>query len=365
MSGLGIYIHVPFCGRKCSYCSFYSLPYDKNSAEGYVDAVLRNLEFYGDISQITDTVYFGGGTPSLLSGAQIGSIVCAVRQNFRLTENAEITLEANPNTLTTERLKEYARAGVNRLSIGVQSLNDDELRFLGRTHTAGRAEKAVLDACDAGFGNISCDLMLALPNQTKNSLSATVERLAKLPIQHVSAYILKIEEGTPFAHSGVSELLPDDDETADLYLRAVELLEENGFKQYEISNFALDGFESRHNSRYWKCLDYIGIGPSAHSCSGGIRFAAESDIQRFIGSPTQPVYITDENPLGIEERAMLKLRLTEGINLGEFGERRLTVERKLPSLIENGYIRRNGENIALTPKGFLVSNAVIGTLIFE
>lgn len=365
MTELGLYFHVPFCGKKCRYCGFYSIPYNKNSADGFVDAVLRNLEFYGDRSRITDTVYFGGGTPSLLSAEQIGSILGSVCKNFDLSVDAEITLEANPNTLTPQRLAELRNAGINRLSIGIQSFNDDELQFLGRAHSAERAKKSVLDAHSAGFDNISCDLMLGIPMQTRDSLSTSVKELSELPVTHVSSYILKVEEGTPFAGSGVEELLPDEDETAELYLDSVRLLEECGFRQYEVSNFARSGFESRHNSRYWKCLDYIGIGPSAHSCNGGIRFAVESDIDRFIASDIQPTCITDDAPLSFEERAMLRLRLKEGLDLNECGQRRSSVEAKLPPLIREGYIQMDGERISLTPKGFLVSNSVISCLIFE
>lgn len=364
MTELGLYFHVPFCGRKCRYCAFYSIPYTKNSAEGYVSAVLRNIEFYGDVSRPTDTVYFGGGTPSLLSGSDISRIMKGIRESFCLTDDAEVTLEANPNTLTPKKLAELRCCGVNRLSIGVQSMNNDELSFLGRSHSAERAEKAVEDAKNAGFTNISCDLMLALPMQTPKTLGHSVRKLASLPIQHVSAYILKVEEGTPFETEGVSELLPDEDGAAELYLETVRLLAEYGFEQYEVSNFAKRGFKSRHNSRYWKCLDYIGIGPSAHSCSGGVRFVAESDVQRFIDSEHQPVTITDEHPLGFEERAMLRLRLTEGLDLGKCGDRRVDIERKLPRLISEGYLLRNENNIALTPKGFLMSNSVIAYLIF-
>ena len=187
MSTLGIYIHVPFCGKKCGYCDFYSVCYNKEQAELYVSAVLRTLRRRSDHSRTTDTLYFGGGTPSLLTAAQIGSIVTEVRRSFELSPDAEITLEANPNTLTAEKLAELRKAGVNRLSVGVQSMNESELRLLGRSHTVSRAEKAVLDSAAAGFDNISCDLMLGLPEQSAESLEYSIERLTALPIQHISA----------------------------------------------------------------------------------------------------------------------------------------------------------------------------------
>lgn len=360
---LGIYIHVPFCGKKCSYCSFYSESYSKGKTEKYIDAVIRNLQHYSDKSRPADTIYFGGGTPSLLSAAQIEKIINETDKRFSLDSNAEITIEANPCTLTSEKLRDYRNTGINRLSIGVQSLRNDELEFLGRTHNAQRAIKAVEDAANAGFENISCDLMIALPHQDSDSLSESISCLARLPIKHVSAYILKAEEGTPFY--GIKDLLPDGDETAELYLETVKLLEENDFLQYEISNFAVKGFESRHNSRYWKLEDYIGIGPSAHSCCGGKRFAAECSLDEFISHPIQPVTVTDDSPCGFDENVMLRLRLREGLDISSLGSRRTAIEKKIPGLIKAGYAEFNGEILSLTPKGFLMSNSVISYLIYE
>lgn len=365
MSSLGIYVHVPFCGKKCSYCDFYSVSYLRASVNAYTNAVMRNLRHYSDISRITDTVYFGGGTPSLLSPEQISDILSALRSNFDLSPNAEITLEANPNTLTPQKLTELRKIGINRLSIGVQSLSDGELRFLGRTHSAERAVKAVTDAYSAGFENISCDLMLGIPKQTADSLERFIDGLAELPIKHISAYILKTEEGTPFDCDAIRSILPDEDETADMYLKMVGLLEKHGFQQYEISNFAKKGFESRHNCRYWKCLDYVGIGPSAHSCCYGKRFAAERDLSAFIGNDVQPTYITDDDPCGFEERSMLRMRLKEGLDVSQTGSHRANIEKKIPGLINAGYAVFDGHFLSLTPKGFLVSNSVIEYLIFS
>lgn len=326
---------------------------------------MRNIRHYADKSCIVDTVYFGGGTPSLLTAGQIFSIMNELKDSFSLADNTEVTLEANPNTVTPQKLSELKNAGINRLSLGVQSLDNSELRLLGRTHTAERAVKAVYDAYNAGFENISCDLMIAIPNQTAESLERSVTELAVLPIQHVSAYILKIEEGTPFCTNGITQSCPNDDEAADLYLKMVRLLEDYGFMQYEVSNFAKNGFESRHNCRYWKCSDYIGIGPSAHSCFGGKRFSVKSDIDAFIESSVQPVYITDEAPCGFEERSMLRLRLKEGLDLTETGSHKEKIEKKIPGLLKAGYAEFDGRFLSLTPQGFLVSNSVIEYLIFE
>ncbi len=360
----GLYIHVPFCGKKCRYCDFYSISYNKNLVEEYAKAVIRNIQHYSDKSRILDTVYFGGGTPSLISTEYISQFMAEIRGNFNLSENAEITLEANPNTLTSEKLWELRKIGINRLSIGVQSMNDDELKFLGRTHTAERAVKAVYEAKNAGFDNISCDLMIALPNQSAVGLISSIDKMADLPIQHISAYILKIEEGTAFDCPEIRNIVPDEDESAELYMVMVNRLREKGFYQYEVSNFAKNGYESRHNSRYWKCLDYIGIGPSAHSCYNGKRFAVNPDLQGFIESSVQQTVITDESPCGFEEYAMLRLRLAEGYNLNDFPDRKNEIIKKLPPLLKAEYITYNGEKIALTEKGFLMSNSVIEYLIF-
>lgn len=361
---LGLYIHVPFCGKKCRYCDFYSLGYNKKSVEAYAEAVLRNIRYYSDKKTILETVYFGGGTPSLIPTEYISWFMTEIRNCFNLSENAEITLEANPNTLTVEKLSELRKIGINRLSIGAQSMNNDELKFLGRTHTAERAVKAVYDARNAGFDNISCDLMIALPHQTAEGLIASIDAMAQLPIQHISAYILKIEDGTAFDCTEIREIVPDEDTSAELYMTMVSRLRENGFYQYEVSNFAKNGYESRHNVRYWKCLDYIGIGPSAHSCYNGKRFAVNSDLQGFIDSPVQQTEITDESPCGFEEYAMLRLRLVEGYNLNDFPDRKNEIVKKIPPLLNAEYITYDGEKIALTEKGFLMSNSVIEYLIF-
>lgn len=364
MNTLGIYIHVPFCARKCSYCDFYSVCYTKAQAELYCEAVLRNIRHYADKSTVVDTVYFGGGTPTLLTHEHIFSFIDEIRKCFTLADNAEITIEANPNTLSPDRLKKLRETGINRLSIGVQSMNNDELKFLGRTHSAERAEKAVLDAVSAGFDNISCDLMIALPEQSGDSLRNSINILTSLPVTHISAYILKIEENTPFNRPEIRNIMPDDDITAELYLNMVELLNKKDFAQYEVSNFAKHGFESRHNCRYWKCLDYLGIGSSAHSCYKGRRFAVKPDLQAFITSDVQPVEITDNSPCGFEEYAMLRLRLAEGLNLSDVENHRGELVKKITPLEKAGYIKFDGENISLTARGFLVSNSVIEYLIF-
>lgn len=347
----GLYIHVPFCVRKCRYCDFYSVT-ELSLTEKYTMAVIRNIEAVRDTF---DTVYFGGGTPSLLTAEQIYRILSAAE----ICSGAEISMECNPNSVTSEYLKDLFRSGVNRLSFGVQSFNDTELLSLGRLHSSAEALAAVYSAEKAGFENISADLMLAVGGQTMKSLSRSLETAANLPLKHISAYMLKIEEGTPL--SGDAEYcksIPDDDETADMYLYAVEYLASRGFEQYEISNFAKVGFECKHNLKYWRGEEYYGIGPAAHSFADGERRYCPKDIQSFLSAPIQEnVFIEyggDPN-----ERAILTLRLTkEGLDLSEYPKAAKPAE----ILIKNGFLKNENGFLRLTPKGCLVSNSVIASL---
>lgn len=357
----GLYIHVPFCAKKCPYCDFYSENYSKKQVEAYIDAVCRNISRYGNNKNIfIDTVYFGGGTPSLLTPYQIEKIMTQCHESFKLAPDTEVTVECNPNTITLERMTGYLTAGINRISIGVQSLNDDELIFLGRKHDSKKAEKAVYIASEAGFKNISCDIMIALPNQTENNLAETINNLAELPVNHISSYILKAEENTPFYTSEIISKLPDDEKTADLYLAAVKLLEENNFMQYEISNFSKTGFQSRHNNKYWNCEEYIGIGPAAHSYFNGKRYAVEINLEKFCNDEFQEEIITDPNPGEADEVIMLALRLKQGISLKEFPVKNNNI---IKSLIKANYVRIEKDRLFLTPNGFIVSNAVIGKVL--
>ncbi len=355
MSNIGLYVHVPFCLSKCPYCDFYSVKYSRSLAADYTKAVIRNLGQYGDTF---DTVYFGGGTPILMWEG-----VCEILKSVKIADGAEITLEANPCVTTEQALCGLREAGVNRISFGVQSLSPSELVFLGRRHSAEQAENAILLAHKAGFTNISADIMLGLEGQTKESLKYTIERLSELPITHVSAYMLKIEEGTPFAARKLN--LPDEETVSELYLYAVSLLEEKCFMQYEISNFAKEGYECQHNLKYWRCKEYLGIGAAAHSYYGGKRFCTERDIEGFTSSEIQQITVTDDNPGGFEEYAMLRLRLSEGLSFSDcesFGVSREEVLKRCMK-IPDGLILQTEKEISLTPQGFLVSNAVIGKIL--
>lgn len=345
----GLYIHVPFCRRKCPYCDFYSTGYSEELAGQYAEAVIRNLRYY---DERYDTVYFGGGTPILLA-----EHIPGILSEVSMERGAEITVECNPIEMNGETLKMLYDCGVNRLSVGVQSAADSELRSLGRTHTFEQAREVILTANRVGFCDISVDVMLGTPGQTAETLGHTINELGKLPLTHVSSYMLKIEPNTVFGKKP-PENLPDDDTTAELYLKAVQSLEEQGFIQYEISSFARNGMKSRHNLKYWRREEYLGIGAAAHSFYRGRRFAVKRDLREFIESEHQIEITTDDEINELEERIMLGLRLTEGIS-EELWKR---VEGVLPLIPKHYYNIENGR-LSLTAEGFLVSNEIISTLL--
>lgn len=361
----GLYIHIPFCARKCPYCDFYSLPFGKTLAESYVGAIECNIRAFAAKGVSIDTVYFGGGTPSLLSSQQVQSILAATFESFEV-KNAEITLEANPCTVSYDKLCRYREAGVNRLSFGVQSAIDSELKRLGRLHDFKTAQRAVFDAAKAGFDNISCDVMLAAADQTFESLQESVAALTSLPVQHISAYMLKIEQGTPYDCDEIRNAAADDELAGSMYLQTVAQLENAGFAQYEISNFAKQGFESRHNLKYWTGESYIGIGASAHSFFDGKRYYCPNDVNAFVSSQKQVKLTEDENPDSLQEYLMLTLRLNNGISLErvkQLGGNSEKLAQKAGLYAGAGLCRLAGDSLSLTPQGFLVSNSLISELI--
>jgi len=362
---LGLYIHVPFCAVKCPYCDFYSVSYSKKNENLYTDAVIRNLIKYSQLchDRTIDTIYFGGGTPSLISPKSIKKILVSTFHHFNVENSAEISMEANPNTINDKRCFEWISAGINRLSIGIQSFQNDELKNLGRKHTAEQAVNAVNDAVNEGFENISCDLMLGAAGQNCDTLSQTLETAVSLPVKHISAYMLKIEEGTPFDCDEIIQKLPDDDTFADMYLKTVETFEKHGFMQYEISNFAKLGFESLHNLKYWHCEEYIGIAPSAHSYFNGKRYKVPSDLGNFLNNEYQTEILTDETAGDFKERAMLMLRLKSGLDFDICGDRKDEIIKKSEILCKNGLAEMNHKKVWLTPQGFLISNQIIEYLV--
>ena len=349
MSDRGLYIHVPFCVQKCPYCDFYSAAGAGDLRQDYARAVVRNLRHY---PEQFDTVYFGGGTPNLIA-EYMADILSAVNA----APGAEISAECNPASADTGTLRAMRSAGINRISAGVQSLQDGELKKLGRLHDSAQAEELILAAKEAGFDSISADVMLGIPGQTSESLADTIERLAGLPVQHISAYMLTLEPETPFGKNPPPDMA-DDEKMADLYALCQELCEKHGFAQYEISNFAREGFRCRHNLKYWRDEEYLGIGPAAHSFYGGKRFAVPRSLRGFIDSERQPVEITDDCPGDYDERVMMGLRISEGIP----EELYKPIESAL-RLIPAEYYRLANGRLRLTGKGFPVYNYIVSLLL--
>lgn len=363
MKNIGIYLHIPFCKSKCDYCDFYSLVGKEDMFEQYTQSLISSLQKWGEKLGISaDTLYFGGGTPSLLSPEQIGRIIKTARENFSLTD-AEITLECNPSTIYDGFFERVSECGVNRISLGLQSANADERSTLGRKATPQQAEFAVRSAQKSGIDNISLDLMLALPNQTEKSLINSIDFCENVGAKHISAYILKPEQGTPFAKRTSEH--PSEDFEADMYLFACEQIEKRGYKQYEISNFSKAGFESRHNLKYWQGEEYLGLGPAAHSFIDGKRMFFERDLCAFING-AEPVF--DSLGGDFEEFCMLRLRLAEGLKdedvVKKFGHSIPSkIFEKAKNLQKHGLLTCDEHSIRLTKQGFLLSNSVISSLI--
>lgn len=365
MSERGLYLHVPFCDGKCPYCDFYSLRGSEEQMDAYVEAMERAMRSGATACDSITSVYFGGGTPNLLGADRLARLLRAVREYFPLSPDAEITLEANPTHVEEAFFAQVRRAGFHRLSLGMQSANADELALLGRRHSTKDVSRAVDAARKAGFDNLSLDLMLGLPGSGRHSLLRSIDFACGLGPEHLSAYILKVEEGTPFAARGV--LLPGDDEAAEQYLFLVQELARRGYAQYEISNFARPGRESRHNLLYWRCREYLGFGPGAHSFWQGKRFFYPRDLEGFLrGDP--PV----EDGIGgdFAEYAMLALRLTEGLQragcadrFGPAGEAAFARVRQRAASCPPELLRVDEDRVSFTPQGFLVSNALLLRLL--
>ena len=366
----GIYIHVPFCIRKCPYCDFYSVASSEDLRKEYLLALRNQILSFDRVA--ADTVYFGGGTPSLLSPEEIAGIIALLRDRFDIEDGAEITMECNPATAGTAEFRGFLDAGVNRLSLGCQSFQEKTLMSLGRLHSAEEAKAAVRDAREAGFANISVDLMLGIPFETSEIAERDALAAAELEVQHVSAYLLRICEGPPFAE-GVPGI-PDDDLQAECYRRFCGVMDAAGYRQYEISNFALPGYESRHNLKYWQCGQWLGFGPGAHMSDSVRRHSFVPDIRSFIDAfrggpvPDPLSLMKDEGTVDAEEYIITSLRTSSGLDAGVLRERfgsSLTSEQIsfLARCRNAGLAETEGEHIRLTREGFLVSNSILSELI--
>lgn len=380
---LGLYVHIPFCVRKCAYCDFYSIGgAGSDTVEAYVSSLCAEISAAATDAdgRTLTSIFFGGGTPSYLSPDAIGRVMESIRCGFAIADDAEITLETNPGTVTRESLAELRRIGVNRLSIGVQSFDDRELAALGRIHTADEAETCIRAARDAGFRNISIDLMYAIPHQNRESFARSLRRAVSLGVDHISAYSLIIEPGTRFWPDGgeFRGLLPGEDAELEIYRDTVSFLSENGYGHYEISNYAHKGCECRHNMLYWSCDDYIGVGAAASSYFAGVRYKNAEDICEYIAAlesgarhPACPCEREKISPEEAErEYIMLSLRTSGGIRTDEFRHRfgvgfyekyGESVERL--RRLSSGLIEVGKDALCLTDEGMYLSNSVIGSLI--
>ena len=372
---LGIYVHIPFCASKCEYCDFYSLRDQPESVmDSYLDAVCRHIQETGALAPeyVVDTVYFGGGTPTHFGAEGLAEILTQIRRSFDVSDSAEITFEANPESVTDALLKRLRAEGFNRVSLGIQCDDDEILARIGRPHTYEQAVNAYDRIRHVGFQNVSVDLMYGLPGQSLGAWQQTLENVLTLHPEHISCYGLKVEEGTPLYGYQAYADLADDDTQADMYLSAVEILKEHGYRQYEISNFARRGKVSRHNLKYWMGMEYIGFGPDASSDFAGKRYSYVRSLPEYIaGIRNGGQIIRELNQIPTRERAgeyvMMRLRTIGGINRQEYESAFLLpfdpLEKLLQMNEQHGLARFDNGRWHLTPRGFLVSNSIISDLL--
>ena len=376
---LGLYIHIPFCVKKCAYCDFLSWKGSDEEREAYVQALEKEISSYSEFAKDyrVSTVFFGGGTPSVLEGEQTERILKKIRDTFRVEKDAEITLEMNPGTAQKEKLLLYRELGINRLSIGLQSVKNENLKLLGRIHTYGDFLDSYRMAREAGFDNISADLISSLPGQTLEEWKEELEILQETPLEHISVYQLIIEKGTEFyeKYGEHEELLPDEETSREIYLWTGKYLKEHGFEQYEISNYARPSRKSRHNLRYWERKDYLGLGLGAASMIHNIRMSNTRDWEKYIEGSQNPKRLREEvefleEPRQMEEFMFLGLRKTEGVSRKEFRrifgrDLDMVYEKALQKHLENGMLEASKDRIRLSQAGILVSNKVLSDFIFD
>lgn len=373
----GIYIHIPFCVKKCSYCAFLSGPAGPEVRQEYVNHLIEEIRLRSREVPEADTIYFGGGTPSLLTPEQIGEILEEVRSAFRITEDAEVTLEANPGTLTAESLEGYRKTGINRLSMGVQSMDDRRLRYLGRIHTAEEVRRDVKMAREAGFRNINLDLIFAIPGTDVSDAMEDLEAIAALEPEHISFYSLQLEEGTSFFRdfeAGKLREVPDETDR-EMYHRGIRALREKGYRHYEISNFARPGCESRHNSKYWNMSEYVGLGLGASSYTGHRRTVNETDLKTYSemldrGELAFMEIHENSEADDISEAVFTGLRREEGIRYRDIlGSEAAFWEYFREALPEarayeaGGFLELDDEGLRLTERGIDISNGIMALFV--
>lgn len=381
---IGLYVHIPFCLHKCAYCDFCSsVATDKLQMQAYVDALADHIVNAGKSVEadnvIVDSIYVGGGTPTLLSKKDIEYITDTIYDAFRVTEDAEFTFEANPATLDRAKAKALIDCGVNRLSIGLQSAHDSELESLSRIHTYKDFLNSYKIARKAGFENINVDVMYGIPDQTPESFRATLEAVCDLSPEHISMYGLRIEDGTPFCVHRAELMLPTEDEEYSMFREGRRYLKERGYKHYEISNYAREGFRSKHNYKYWRCEEYIGVGVAAHSFYGGKRYANITDTDRYISYicaeesdfasiiVASSVEQVDMSELECEY-VMLGLRLSEGVVKSEY-QRKFGADfdekyaDRIAEYARAGFIIDTDKNCRFSPEGMYVSNSILAEIL--
>lgn len=351
----GLYIHIPFCANKCPYCDFNSYSGKLDIAEDYISRLLKEAKGFKDYE--IDTIYIGGGTPSLLPEDLILKLTDSIFNTFKIAHNPEVTIEVNPGTVDENKFKIYKKSGINRISVGVQSFNDEMLEILGRIHNGNQVERVIKSAQDVGFNNVSADLMFSFKGQTEKIWQSDLEKTEELGLCHVSCYGLKVEEGTPFFKNGMKNL--DEDTDRKLQKLAVSYLKNCGFERYEISNFAKSGFKSRHNLHYWHCDEYVGLGAGAHSYIDGKRYNNILSPEKYIEAENAReniVLLTGEDKK--TEHFIMGMRLTEGVE-EKFAENK----EALYKYINLGYITRENGKVRFTDKGFDVSNYILSEII--
>ena len=388
MKKLGLYIHIPFCSSKCGYCDFFSARHSEKVMDQYLTALLMHVREYGDTPLIgyeIDSIFIGGGTPSFFGERRILSLIKEIYKTMNVTRDCEFTVEVNPNSADASLFRGLRKAGVNRLSIGLQSCIDTELTLLGRTHSFHDFSVCYENARRAKFDNISIDLMYGIPSQDLKSFAHSLDTVIRLAPAHVSLYGLKIEDGTPFAAKKTILALPEEEEERRMYFLAISKLEDYGLYQYEISNFSRDGRQCRHNTKYWNCEEYIGLGPAAHSYFCGSRYSYKGDLELYITSFTKDAlesadydiyksggiyddYFEISPKEQINEYVMLRLRLTEGVNTADF-KSRFGVDfdsiflEELKPFIKSTHVVKTKHGYAFSPEGMYVSNYILSRVL--
>lgn len=368
---LGIYVHIPFCASKCNYCDFNSCVAPKTLKEEYIDALCREIESFAERNDTIDAIYFGGGTPTILDAKQLCRVMDTIRRRFSTAENCEITTECNPATMGYDGFVTLKKAGFNRISMGMQSADDEQLKILGRIHSFEDCVSCVGAARKAGFENISLDLMFGLPNQNVESFKKSIDAAVSLSPEHISCYALKIEEGTPFAAMDLD--VADDDESGEMYDVCVELLKKYGYERYEISNFAKLGYESRHNKKYWQCDDFVGFGAGAYSCLGSERYSNIYNVKEYIEcvsrgkSPVRDRMSLSRDDM-MSEFVFLGLRMENGISEEEFATRFSTdiydvFREQIDNNIKRGTIIQDGDRLKIHPDFIYVSNTILADFV--